>query len=132
LELILKDLFKKCKNSFHFIFFDYIKLQQNAICTISDSGTISEESAILSFPAVTIRNSMERAEALDAGTIIITGIDAKTVLNAIILEIEENKQGIKKKIPVEYQIDDTSWRVVKLITGTTKISNQWSGVRSRE
>jgi UDP-N-acetylglucosamine 2-epimerase (non-hydrolysing) len=134
LENLSKTLVFNSLITFHapFGFFDYVKLQQNAICTISDSGTISEESAILSFPAVTIRNSMERPEALDAGTIIITGIDAKTVLNAIILEIEENKQGIKKKIPVEYQIDDTSWRVVKLITGTTKISNQWSGVRSRE
>jgi len=114
-----------------FGYFDYMKLQQNAICTISDSGTISEESAILSFPAITLRNSMERPEALDAGTIIITGIDADTVLNAIALETEECKQGIRKKIPDEYQVGDTSWRVVKLITGTAKLSNQWSGVKNR-
>ena len=58
-----------------FGFLDYIKLQMNAACTISDSGTISEESAILSFPAISIRESMERPEALDAGTIIITGVN---------------------------------------------------------
>ena len=54
---------------------DYVKLQMNAACTISDSGTISEESAILSFPAISIRKSMERPEAQDAGTIILTGFN---------------------------------------------------------
>jgi UDP-N-acetylglucosamine 2-epimerase (non-hydrolysing) len=113
-----------------FGFFDYIKLEQNALCTISDSGTISEESAILSFPAVTLRNSMERPEALDAGTIILTGVDGDTVCSAIELEIDEYNRGEVKAPPLEYRVTDTSWRVVRLITGTTKLSNLWSGVRS--
>jgi len=111
-----------------FGFFDYIKLQQDAICTISDSGTISEESAILSFPAITLRNSMERPEALDSGTIILTGLDADTVIDSINLVLEEHKHGIQKKIPEEYQVTDTSWRVVRLILGTAKLSNQWWGI----
>ncbi|WP_321504118.1 non-hydrolyzing UDP-N-acetylglucosamine 2-epimerase [uncultured Methanoregula sp.] len=114
-----------------FGFFDYVKLQKNALCTISDSGTISEESAILSFPAITIRNSIERPEALDAGTILLTGLDADTVLDSIELVMEEHKLGIEKKIPAEYQIADTSWRVVKLIIGTAKLSNQWSGINPK-
>jgi UDP-N-acetylglucosamine 2-epimerase (non-hydrolysing) len=112
-----------------FGFFDYLHLQQNAICTISDSGTISEESAMLSFPAVTLRNAMERPEALDAGTIMLTGIDSKTVIDAIKLEIAEHDQGIHKHVPDEYRIRDTSWRVLKLIMGTAKLSNLWSGIK---
>lgn len=112
-----------------FGFFDYLHLQKNAICTISDSGTISEESAILSFPAVTLRNAMERPEALDAGTIILTGINSKTVIDAIKLEIAEQDQGIRKHVPDEYRIRNTSWRVLKLIMGTAKLSNPWSGIK---
>ncbi|MBC8179839.1 UDP-N-acetylglucosamine 2-epimerase [candidate division KSB1 bacterium] len=59
-----------------FGFSDFVHLQQKAFCTISDSGTISEESAILNFPAITLRNSMERPEALDAGTIALTGFNS--------------------------------------------------------
>ena len=114
-----------------FGFFDYVKLQQNALCTISDSGTISEESAILSFPAITIRNSIERPEALDAGTILLTGLDVDTVLCSMKLVMDEHNLGIEKKTPAEYQIADTSWRVVKLILGTAKLSNQWSGINPK-
>ena len=69
-----------------FGFIDYVQLQKNAKCVISDSGTISEESAILNFPAITIRNSMERPEAIDTGTIILTGFDHKTIMNSIKLQ----------------------------------------------
>jgi UDP-N-acetylglucosamine 2-epimerase (non-hydrolysing) len=115
-----------------FGFNDYVNLQLNAACTISDSGTISEESSILSFPAITIRNSMERPEAIDAGVIILTGFDKQTVINSVNLVIEEKKMGIEPKIPAEYCIDNTSWRVVKLILGTTKLSNKWHGVTRGE
>jgi UDP-N-acetylglucosamine 2-epimerase (non-hydrolysing) len=111
-----------------FGFFDYVYLQKNALCTISDSGTISEESAILSFPAITLRNSMERPEALDAGTIILTGFDLNTVINSIKLVIDEHKNNKYQQIPEEYSIANTSWRVLKLITGTTKLSNKWNGI----
>jgi len=111
-----------------FGFTDYIYLQKNALCTISDSGTISEESAMLSFPAISLRQSMERPEAQDAGTIILTGFDPEIVLNSIYAVISEHKEGIKKEIPFEYKIENTSWRVMKLILGTTKLSNKWEGI----
>ena len=71
-----------------FGFLDYVNLQMNAMCTISDSGTISEESAMLSFPAISLRQSMERPEAQDAGTIILTGFNPDVVINAIETVIE--------------------------------------------
>ena len=111
-----------------FGFFDYVHLEKKALCTISDSGTISEESAILSFPAITLRNAMERPEALDAGTIILTGFDVDTVLDSIKLVICEHSDSTYKKIPFEYQIDNTSRRVLKLILGAAKLSNKWNGI----
>ncbi len=113
-----------------FGFNDYVNLQLNAACTISDSGTISEESSILSFPAITIRNSMERPEALDAGVIILTGFNKQVVIDSVDMVIEEKKLDINPKIPVEYSINNTSWRVIKLIQGTAKLSNKWHGVVS--
>ena len=64
-------------------FFDYIKLQQNAYIVLSDSGTISEESAMMGFPAVSIRTSTERPEAIDSGTIVLGGLDTSQILNSI-------------------------------------------------
>lgn len=112
-----------------FGFSDYVHLQKNAVCTISDSGTISEESAMLSFPAVSIRQSMERPEAQDAGTIILTGFDPERVLDSIGLVIAEHAQRSYSRIPEEYSITDTSWRVLKLIQGNAGLSNLWHGVK---
>ena len=114
-----------------FGFFDYIKLQKESLCAISDSGTISEESAMLSFPAISLRQSMERPEAQDTGTIILTGFNPDIVLNAINTVIEEQKLGNYQEIPFEYQIKNTSWRVLKLIMGNAKLSNQWWGINSK-
>jgi UDP-N-acetylglucosamine 2-epimerase (non-hydrolysing) len=113
-----------------FGFLDYVFLQMNALCTISDSGTISEESSILSFPAISLRQSMERPEAQDAGTIILSGFDPQTVLDSIRLTIEEHKiNGKYKKIADDYTINNTSWRVLKLIMGNTGLSNLWHGIK---
>lgn len=113
-----------------FGFFDYIKLQKESLCAISDSGTISEESAILSFPAISIRQSMERPEAQDSGTIILTGFDENVILNSIQTIIEEHRFRDHQEIPFEYSIENTSWRVLKLIMGNTKLSNKWWGIDS--
>ena len=110
-----------------FAFTDYINLQINAICTLSDSGTISEESAILNFPAITVRNAIERPEALDSGSIILTGLNKKTILDSIKLQIKQNKT-IKKEIPYEYKIPNTSYRVLNLIEGLSKLNNKWDGI----
>ena len=111
-----------------FGFLDYIFLQQNATCTISDSGTISEESSILGFPAISMRQSMERPEAQDCGSIILTGFDPDVILNSISLVIKEQNERKVFSIPPDYQIEDTSWRVVKLIIGNTKLANLWNGI----
>ena len=112
-----------------FGFTDYVALQKNALCTISDSGTISEESAMLGFPAISLRQSMERPEAQDAGTIILTGFEPDVVLNAIETVIDEHQSPITNhQSPLEYKIENTSWRVVKLILGNTKLSNKWWGI----
>jgi UDP-N-acetylglucosamine 2-epimerase (non-hydrolysing) len=113
-----------------FGFIDYVCLQMNALCTISDSGTISEESAILNFPAISLRQSMERPEAQDAGTIVLTGFDPDVVINCIQIIMKEfEKRHSYKRIPDEYTIDNTSWRVLKLISGLAKLSNVWHGVK---
>jgi UDP-N-acetylglucosamine 2-epimerase (non-hydrolysing) len=105
-----------------------VYLQQNALCTISDSGTISEESSILGFPAISLRQSMERPEAQDTGSIILTGFDPAIIINSVSLVINERKERQTFSIPNDYQIDDTSWRVVKLIMGNCKLSNLWNGI----
>jgi UDP-N-acetylglucosamine 2-epimerase (non-hydrolysing) len=112
-----------------FGFSDYVHLQINALCTISDSGTISEESAILYFPAISLRQSMERPEAQDAGTIILSGIDPVIVIDSVGTVIREHETGIHKETPLEYKIKNTSWRVLKLILGNTKLSNKWWGIK---
>lgn len=123
-------------NLIHFMkpfgFTDYVHLQKNALCTISDSGTISEESAMLNFPAISLRQSMERPEAQDAGSIILTGFEPNIVLNAVSTTIEQHKT-LKEETelvnyPKEYFIRNTSWRVIKLLLGNTKLSNKWWGV----
>lgn len=100
-----------------FGYFDYVHLQQNAKCVVSDSGTISEESAILSFPAVTIRNSMERPEAMDAGTIVLTGLEVGVVMTSVDAVINEHLSRQYKDLPKEYLIGNSSWRVLKIILG---------------
>jgi len=111
-----------------FGFLDYNRLQLESLCTLSDSGTISEESAILSFPAVSIRESMERPEAQDAGTIILTGFDPDVVYQSVRLSIEEHKNGPYREIAADYRIENTSMRVLKLIMGNTGQSNKWHGI----
>jgi UDP-N-acetylglucosamine 2-epimerase len=128
-SVIMNPLIKFLKP---FGFLDFIHLQMNALCTISDSGTISEESSILSFPAISLRQSMERPEAQDAGTIILTGFDPQVVLSSIQMVIKEFEINDKyKRIADDYTINNTSWRVLKLIMGNTKLSNLWHGVNQK-
>ena len=113
-----------------FGFMDYNKLQMNALCVISDSGTINEESSILDFPAITVRNSMERPEGLDTGSIILTGLNKDVIINSLKLVLYEKEKSIKKEFAEDYKVNNTSFRVVKLITGTSKLSNKWNGIES--
>lgn len=111
-----------------FAFTDYVNLQMNALCAISDSGTISEESTILNFAAVSLRNSMERPEAQDSGTIILTGLEPSSVLNSVEIAVREQIAGPVKQPSPDYLVPDTSWRVLKLIQGLARLSNKWHGV----
>lgn len=117
--------------TFHepFGFLDYNKLQKNAKCVISDSGTISEESLILGFPAITIRDSMERPEALDVGGIVMTGLKADEVLAGIhIATSSGNRKTLE--LPVEYQVSDCSNRVVNFMFSTMTRHHEWLGIRN--
>ena len=103
-------------------FYDYVKLQQQAYIVLSDSGTISEESAMMGFPAVSIRTSTERPEAIDAGTIVLGGIDADQILNSI--EIAKGLFDKEIVLPFEYMVNNTSDRVIKAIQSYTAIINK--------
>lgn len=98
-----------------FGFFDYNKLQKNAYCVLSDSGTLSEESAMLDFPGVLIRTSTERPEVLDKGTIVIGGITGREVEQAVELAVQmvENKE--ETVMAEDYADTNVSVKVVKVI-----------------
>jgi len=98
-----------------FGFHDYVKLQQEARLVLSDSGTISEESSILGFPAVTIRDFIERPEAQDAGAIITTGLQVDAVIDGVRIALDTFTRGGRAPIPAEYQIGNTSERVIAFI-----------------
>lgn len=109
------------KNTKPFGFFEYVKLQQNALCVLSDSGTLTEESSILNFPAVLIRTSTERPEGLDAGSIIVGGIKEKDVLQATELAISMFENNEPNGLSEYYDITNTSLRVVKVIQSYAEI-----------
>ncbi|MDR1982839.1 MAG: UDP-N-acetylglucosamine 2-epimerase, partial [Holosporaceae bacterium] len=105
-----------------FGFFDYIKLQKNAFCTLSDSGTITEESSILKFPAVTIRDQHERPEGMDEGTLIMCGLKKDAVLDAINVTTKQNSHDIK--IVEDYDVARVSKKIVKIILSYTNYINR--------
>jgi len=106
-------------------FFDYVKLQMNAYCTISDSGTISEESSILNFHAVTIRQAHERPEGMDEGTLIMCGLKKEQVLEAIKVTRAQNPEGTHPfRIVQDYDIDNVSKKVLRIILSYTDYVNR--------
>jgi len=130
LEAAVPDAGSLAGIAFHepFGLFDYVHLQTRAYCTLSDSGTISEEAAILGFPAVTLRESIERPEALDAGGIIMTGLDPQGVVEAVAVTVDQvAAHGVP--CPVDYQVRDTSRRVVDFILSTVRRHHDWAGIR---
>lgn len=110
-------------------FHDYNKLQMNAFCVVSDSGTLPEESSFFTgvgnpFPAVCIRTSTERPEALDKACFILAGIDEKSLLQAVNTAVEMNKNG-DIGIPVpDYTEENVSTKVVKIIQSYTGVVNK--------
>ena len=112
------------KNMKPFGFFEYVKLQQNALYVLSDSGTLTEESAIMKFPAVLIRTSTERPEGLDTGSIIVGGIKKDDVLKATELAISMFNNNEPMLESEAYEDTNTSIRVVKIIQSYTGIVNK--------
>lgn len=95
--------------------FDYLKLQQNAFCCLSDSGTIHEDAAIFGIPAVNIRETHERPEVYDSGNVVIAGVDSDTILDAV--ELARAQVGNKFDIPLEYKAKNCSDKVARLVVG---------------
>lgn len=108
-----------------FGFFEYIKLQQNALCVVSDSGTITEEASLLKFPAITVRQAHERPEGMDEGTLIMAGLDKKNILNAMEVVIDHFKESPEPFETVkDYLIPNVSRKVVKIILSYTGFVNR--------
>ncbi|WP_144825892.1 non-hydrolyzing UDP-N-acetylglucosamine 2-epimerase [Micrococcus luteus] len=110
-------------------FHDYNNLQLNAKCVISDSGTISEESSMLGFPAVTLRDAIERPEAIDTGAIIETGLDPEDVVDSVRITIAQHQQDGPATLPADYAVTDSSRRVVNYIRSKAATHHQRHGIR---
>ena len=96
-------------------FFDYVNLQQNSKCVISDSGTISEESSILGFPAIMIRAAHERPEGMDEGSVIMSGLKKNRIIESVNMVIKQFESGIVPKIVGDYDVDNVSLKVSRII-----------------
>ena len=107
-------------------FIDYCHMQINSLVVLSDSGSVSEECALLNTKAVTLRDSMERPEALEAGTLLMSGLKAERVIYAIDLLLSSPGEI---SIPDDYLISNTSERVLKFIQSTYHVRDFWSGRR---
>ena len=106
-------------------FFDYINLQQNSCCVISDSGTITEESSILKFPAVTIRQVHERPEGMDEGILIMCGLEQGEVINAINVVMDQ-RVGFQRnqKLVGDYDVDNVASKILRIILSYTSYVNR--------
>lgn len=107
-----------------FGFFEYIHLQQNAFCVVSDSGTITEEASLLRFPAITIRQAHERPEGMDEGTVIMSGLDTENILNAIKVVTDLAQKNIHPEIVADYNVNNVSTKVLKIIMSYTGYINR--------
>jgi UDP-N-acetylglucosamine 2-epimerase len=107
-------------------FFDYVKLQKNSFCVLSDSGTLTEESSIIGFPAVMIRDAHERPEGMDEGIVIMTGLNLDRVLHAVTVLRMQKQRRFER--PVDYQSENVAAKVARLVLSYTDFVNRtvWS------
>lgn len=120
-KVVFHPLIKQLKP---FGFFDYNHLQMNSYCVLSDSGTLSEESAFLKFSGVLIRTSTERPEVLDKGSIIVGGITTEDILQAIELARKMKSREKDSLLSIDYQDENISTKIIKIIQSYTKIINK--------
>jgi UDP-N-acetylglucosamine 2-epimerase (non-hydrolysing) len=124
-ELNRGDLSKELKFLKALGFLDYVKLEMNAFCVLSDSGTITEESSILNFPAITIREAHERPEGMDEGTLIMSGLKPERVIQSIdIVTSQYCKIEYKFKLVTDYDTESVSKKVVRIIISYTDYVNR--------
>ena len=109
-----------------FGFFDYCKLQSESLLSISDSGSISEEAAILGTKSLTLRNSMERQEALESGVVPLAGLDRPELISIIEAALALD---LASSPPIEYSIEDSSLRVLKFMLSTIGEYKFWKNLR---
>lgn len=108
-----------------FGFLDYIKLQMNAFCVVSDSGTISEEAALLNLPAVTIRDAHERPEGMDAGILVMSAFDPSDVLESVDLVTRQHfDRGLRMEPPDDYTAINVSVQVARIVQSYTGYVNR--------
>ncbi len=119
-SLNIGDLDSRVRFLKPFGLFDYIKLQMEARCVISDSGTVTEESALLGFPAITIRNAHERPEGMDAGTLIMSGLKRERVLDAVEVVLAQTAGGKRPTDAVsDYESQNVSKKIIRIVLSYT-------------
>jgi len=108
-----------------FGFCDYVKLQMDALCVVSDSGTITEESSLLNLPSVTIRNAHERPEGMDVGTLIMAGLKKERVLDAVRVIVAQNNDSARTLAPVaDYEAQSVSKKILRIVLSYTDYVNR--------
>ena len=124
-ELKIKNLDSKIRFLKPFGFCDYIKLQLEALCVVSDSGTITEEASLLKFPAVNIRETHERPEGMDVGTLIMAGLKMDSVLDSVRITIAQHKQSTVVMASVDdYEAQSVSEKILRLVLSYTGYINR--------
>jgi UDP-N-acetylglucosamine 2-epimerase (non-hydrolysing) len=108
-----------------FGFFDYNKLQMDAACVVSDSGTITEEASLLNLPAVTVRNAHERPEGMDVGTLIMAGLKRERVLDAVRIVMAQHDRNVRTMRPVaDYEAGPVSKQILRIVLSYTDYVNR--------
>ena len=103
---------------------DYVRLQRDSFCVLSDSGTITEESSLLGCPAINLRETHERPEGVDEGVLVMTGLDRERIINGIEVARKQFELGQKPETPVDYLVPNVSWKVTKIILSYTDYVNR--------
>jgi len=130
-SLAVKEFDERIRFLKPFGLFDYIKLQTEALCVISDSGTVTEESALLGFPAITIRNAHERPEGMDAGILVMSGLKPKRVLDAVRVVLSQfSCETSPMDFVADYDSDIVSKKVVKIVLSYTDYINRTVWLKS--